>query len=76
MPRNRQVSALAWAADQAGESYGKLMLTLTEARKQEIYAEYQAHLDEMKESAAALPVNAGKSKQPPAPPSPEVKAGA
>lgn len=46
LTNQQRVEAIAWAAENAGTSYGKIMLTLTEKQKQAIYKDYQKHLEE------------------------------
>ena len=51
LPKGKRSVAVAWAAEQAGTSYGKFMLTLTDAQKQSIYKRYQKHLEEKEQEA-------------------------
>lgn len=37
LPKQKRSEAIAWAAGNAGTSYGKMMLTLTDKQKQAIY---------------------------------------
>lgn len=54
LSKGSQLSALCWAAEKAGLSYGKFVQKLNEKQKQEIYAEYDAYLKikDEEESAA------------------------
>ena len=51
LPKQKRTEAIAWAAENAGTSYGKLMLTLTDKQKQAIYKDYQKHLEEKERRA-------------------------
>lgn len=51
LPKQKRSEAIAWAAGNAGTSYGKMMLTLTDKQKQAIYKEYQKHLEEKERMA-------------------------
>jgi len=46
LTNQQRVEAIAWAAENAGTSYGKIMLALTDKQKQAIYKDYQKHLEE------------------------------
>ena len=70
LSKGSQLSALCWAAEKAGLSYGKFVQSLNEKRKQEIYAEYGAYLkikDEEESAAIREAMKAGKKTEGPQP---------
>lgn len=62
LTKDKHTAAIAWAANQAGISYGKMMLTLTEKQKQKIYADYQAELNRKEKEMRSWIKEEGKTK--------------
>lgn len=50
--RNK-VDAIAWGAKREGVSYGQFSVSLTEKKKQQVYAEYESYLYEKEEEEKA-----------------------
>jgi hypothetical protein len=64
LSRDKRLTALAWAAAQAGQSYGRFTVNMTHQDKVKIYKQYQTYL-EKREAQQAAENPAAPPKDPP-----------
>ncbi len=65
LSKGSQLSALCWAAEKAGLSYGKFVQSLDEKQKQAIYTKYAAYTKTKNEQESASIRDAMKSDRKP-----------
>jgi len=65
LSKDKRLSALAWAAAQAGQSYGRFTVNMTHQDKVKIYKQYQTYLEKREAERAAEQEITGLPKDPP-----------